>query len=359
MTTIHPASTALTPATAHPSAAPAASTANQPPPTTAAPSQSSGGDKLTLSGHAMLLSRLFHTDDPNARPPVETSFGTHNLSGNSGGFLKMEDRKLIERAYEYASANGMDLEQVDCLAAHLSSYRFLQVTGNNTGEVTGAYDLEGNPWVGKLNAHDAELAKRMLTSQAIEETDLDKDFLAFMLNPQRPGKGASGLALSFESLETFISALSPSGGAAAQPADSAAAEPRTPSNAALAQALYRIDHPYVGSKWPTAQPQNDDSRPLQHLSAGERRQLLAAYQLALLQGSATDLKSLDRLSSLAGIAKMQQEGAFNSGNPLSPASLEHLGRLLQALAQPDTDAAGLGFAQGLLPIKPPHIDTSA
>ncbi|NMM29351.1 MAG: hypothetical protein HHJ12_19250 [Glaciimonas sp.] len=314
------------------------------------------GDTAIISGHAMLLLRLFRTKDPQAQPPVEFSFGTQNLSGNSSaGFLKMNDRQLIERAYEYATASGMDPVQVDGLAFHLANYRFLQITGNNTGEDTGLYDLEGNPWVGKFNAHDAELAKRMLTSQAINETDMDTGFLADMLNPQSGGGGNPRRAVSFESLEKFISALSPSGGKPSP--DGKASEPVQPTDAGFTQALYRIDHPYVGVKWVPSKPQDSADQPLKHLSKSDINQLMAAYKFALLQGSAANLKSLDRMSALAGIVQMQKDGNLNGGSQSPQAAIERLGHLLQSITKPDAYSSNKGVVHSLLSVNS-HIDTS-
>lgn len=196
-----------------------------------------------VNGHAMLLSRLFHTNDLNANPVVLSSFTPDNLSGNSYSFLTMDDRKLMEKAYEYSTKNGIDPVQVDGLAFDLANYRFLQATGNNTGEITGIYDSEGYPWVGKFNQEDAAQAKQILTNPSIEATSLDKGFLASILNPQISGLNH---AVSFDALEKFIPALSsldPS-----QMTDNAKS-PKLPVNADLKQALYRIDHPYVGAKW--------------------------------------------------------------------------------------------------------------
>lgn len=265
-------------------------------------------DTATFSGHAMLLSRLFHTNDPDATPEVATAFTTNNLSGNSASFLTQADRKLMERAYEYAQSSGMDLEQVDNFAFDLANYRFLQATGNNTGEIagqSGIYDAEGNPWVGKYNPQDAEQVKRILTNPSIESTDIDKGFLAYLLNPQ-----ISGLthAVSFGALEKFIPALTSQN---SQPTDKAATQSGqsfTPSDPGLAQALYRIDHPYQGAKWDAGAnaPKNASDQPWQHLSKTERKQIMAAYQLAVLHSSDVSLNLIEQMSRLSGLAKMQQ-----------------------------------------------------
>lgn len=271
-------------------------------------STASKSASVTFSGHALLLSRLFHTNDPNANPDVATSFTTRNLSGNSASFLTRADRKLMEQAYEYAQSNGIDLKQVDYLAFDLANYRFLQATGNNTGEIagqSGIYDAEGNPWVGKYNPQDAEQAKRILTNPLIESTDLDQGFLAYLLNPQ-----ISGLthAVSFDALGKFISGLNSQN---SQPADKAAIQAGPsfiPSDSRLAQALYRIDHPYQGPKWEpgTSTPKNTTDQPWQHLSKTERRQFMEAYQLALLHSASDSLNLIEQMSRLSGLANMQR-----------------------------------------------------
>ena len=307
-----------------------------------------------ISGHAMLLSRLFHTENPNAAPPVVTKMTTDNLTGNGYSFLRMEDRKLLERAYEYASANGMDLEQVDAMAFDLSHYRFLEANGTTTEQtgIAGLYDAEGNPWVGRFNKQDSELAKRMLTNPVINETSLDKGFLAFILNPQR----TSVHAVSFESLEKFISVLSPSGGKSFS--KGAEGQPSTPSDAGLAQALYRIDHPYVGEKWVPKQAQNSDSEPLQHLSKSDRTQLMATYLHVLIRGGIADRKALEQMSVLIGISRMQQDGSLNN-SPLSPQdATEKVGQLLQLLTT-RSKSVNQEAIHNLLPIRTHCIDTSA
>ncbi|NMM27168.1 MAG: hypothetical protein HHJ12_07735 [Glaciimonas sp.] len=307
------------------------------------PAKQSGSDTLTISGHAMLLLRLFRTKDPQAQPPVMTTLTTKDVSGNSASFLGMGDRKLIERAYEYATSNGMDPVQVDNLAFDLSIYRHMQTSGD-TNEIIGA-------WVGKFNTHDAELAKHMLTSQAINETSMDTGFLAYMLNPQRnPVR-----AVNFESLEKFISALSPSGGKPSP--DGKASEPVHPTDAGFTQALYRIDHPYVGEKWVPSKPQDSDNQPLKHLSKSDINQLMAAYKFALLQGSAANLKSLDRMSALAGIVQMQKDGNLNGGSQSPQAAIERLGHLLQSITKPDAYSSNKGVVHSLLSVNS-HIDTS-
>jgi hypothetical protein len=303
------------------------------------------GDTAIFSGHAMLLSRLFHTNDTDAQPPVQTTFTTKDLSGFAASFLKMDDRKLVERAYEYASTNGMDLEQVDAFAIHLSDYRFLQVTGDNTGEIMETFDAEGNPFVGKFNAHDAGVAKRILTSQAINDTDIDKGFLSYMLNPQKPGGANPRRGITFESFEKLIFVLSPSNGQTAPNVKTA--ESMQPTDARLAQALYRIDHPYEGEKQPPVKPRDAGDQPRQHLNRHEIRQLLAAYQMTLLQGTSADAQSLAHLTDLAGLAKGLQNGHLN-GNIASPQdAIDHLRRISEALSQAAVKAEKSKAAQGL------------
>ncbi|MDD5494566.1 MAG: hypothetical protein PHG36_07850 [Dehalococcoidia bacterium] len=150
---------------------------------TTRPTQKTDSATGEANGHAMLLSRLFHTSDLSANPAVLSSFTTDNLSANSYSFLTRDDRKLMEKAYEYFTKNSIDPVQIDGLAFDLASYRFLQITGNNTGEITGIYDPEGNSWVDKFNQEDAAQAKQILTIPSIEATSLDKGVLASILNP--------------------------------------------------------------------------------------------------------------------------------------------------------------------------------
>jgi hypothetical protein len=323
------------------SATTTASSAAKPATPLAAPSvQRPSGDTAAFSGHAILLSRLFHTQDLNAQPPVETIDTKQHMASNTYSFLTIQDRKLLERAYEYANANGMDPLQVDGVAFDLSFYRHMQHSGT-TAEITDSYDSEGNPWVGNFNAHDTELAKRMLTSRVINDTDIDKGFLAYTLNPQRKQLHA----FDFGSLEKLISTLSPSGGKS--PPDNQATDPVQPADAGLAQALYRIDHPYEGEKRPPAKSPKADDQPLQHLSRHEIRQLLATYQMTLLQGTSADAQSLAHLTDLAGIAKGLQNDHLNGNIASHQDAIDYLHRLSEALSQSGAKADKSKTAQGL------------
>jgi hypothetical protein len=81
---------------------------------------------VTLSGRAIMLSRLFHTQDTNTQPSVVLASGgltRDHLSQNPIDFLTEKDRSLVSDMYAYAQQQGSDLTYVDTLAITLGTYR--------------------------------------------------------------------------------------------------------------------------------------------------------------------------------------------------------------------------------------------
>jgi hypothetical protein len=95
-------------------------------------------DNVTISGRALLLSRVFHTSDLDADIPVIKQATIYNGS-QLYSFLTEEDRNLLADTYDYSSKNGIDLRYVDDLAAELATYRR---TPNHKDNVI--YDLTGH-----------------------------------------------------------------------------------------------------------------------------------------------------------------------------------------------------------------------
>lgn len=140
-------------------------------------------DNLTISGKALMLSRLFHTDDIYVTPKIEYSTTTRNTSGLVYNFLTASDREILARIYEYASNNGTDLDQVDHLAFDLACYRMAGASGGNrdtTGMIT---DNEGRVLISHFSQEDTATAKRILTSDAMKDTAIDREFLLTLMNP--------------------------------------------------------------------------------------------------------------------------------------------------------------------------------
>ena len=166
----------------------------------------SPSSSVAISGRAMLLSRLFHTENPNADPKVATSTTTANMSGSVYSFLTHEDRKTLSNLYEYAVANNIDPAKVDGVAFDLAHYRMAGPGGplDSTGTL---FDTNGNPLINTFEPADEAVAQRVLTSKAIKDTGLDHGFLSAVFNPGKTPVHASDFAF----LEKAVYAFSRSG----------------------------------------------------------------------------------------------------------------------------------------------------
>jgi hypothetical protein len=267
------------------------------------------------TGHALLLKRLFHTDAANANPPVRTSFSRNDPCVNDCETLTLSDRKMLEDAYEYATNNGIDLVNVDNLAFDLATYRFQSLTGGNFEAKDGMmWNTDGSPLFMRMNAQDTESAKRILTSQAINNTTLDKDFLAFALNPRAIGWSDSTNrphhAVDYAFLEKMISVFSSSGAAAQSSAPTAQenmasqALPAPPFDHVLAL-INRQDEPLLPpSGW--KDPTIPVSTPLDSLSASDKNTLIQAFIHALHQGQSDEISRLKDIASMLNLPLINQ-----------------------------------------------------
>lgn len=157
------------------------STASQ---TAATPAQ---GTSVTLSGQALMLSRLFNTTDPNAAPPVLSGINgmdKNHIGMNSNNFLTTSDRAVLSNMYGYAKQQGADLQYVDQIAYALGSYRQL-----NDGRMMGSFnsgnsfDSAGHQMTVSFNAKDTAIAASIQNGDAISSTQLDHGFLRYTLDP--------------------------------------------------------------------------------------------------------------------------------------------------------------------------------
>ena len=81
---------------------------------------------VSLSGRAIMLSRLFGTQNSNTEPPVMSGVNGMDLKHigmSPQNFLTTSDRALLSDMYEYAQQQGADLQNVDQLAYALGTYR--------------------------------------------------------------------------------------------------------------------------------------------------------------------------------------------------------------------------------------------
>jgi len=141
---------------------------------------------VTLSGRSIMLSRLFHTQDADARPPVVTSSTglTHdNLSQNPSCFLTEKDRSLVSDMYAYAQQQGSDLTYVDTFAITLGTYRQFDDGKRLGGFNESQFDSEGHQLSSGYDASDTATASQILNSDAIKSTRVDTGFLNYILQP--------------------------------------------------------------------------------------------------------------------------------------------------------------------------------
>jgi hypothetical protein len=78
---------------------------------------------VKLSGHAMMLSRLFQTTDPAAEPEVKTELKPDGAPGDVYPFLQQEDRTTLAKAYDFATERGIDPSTVDAVARDIAEHR--------------------------------------------------------------------------------------------------------------------------------------------------------------------------------------------------------------------------------------------
>lgn len=141
-------------------------TANQP--SAAAPPTGKAGS-VTLSGHALMLSRLFSQDESTYKCEVMTDRNANN--GLLIPYLTVDDRAMLEKMYDYCVANDVDVEHVDQLAGELASYRRFGAN-NESGEL---YDLGGHKLTVSFTETNRAHAERIANNMAT--TTIDQGFL--------------------------------------------------------------------------------------------------------------------------------------------------------------------------------------
>lgn len=163
-------------------------------------------------GRALMLSRLFGTENNGVEPPVIS--GVNGMDLNHIGmsplnFLTTSDRALLSDMYQFSQQQGADLENVDHLAFALGDYRqtnngraiYNFNNGNN-------FDFEGHLCTVSFNEKDTATAARILNGDAINSTRLDQGFLRYTLDP---GNGALSNTSDFEFMEQMVIKFSDAG----------------------------------------------------------------------------------------------------------------------------------------------------
>lgn len=172
------------------------------------------GTSVTLSGQAIMLSRLFNTTDPSATPPVLSGVNgmdKNHIGMNPANFLTQGDRALVSNMYGFAQQQGADLQHVDQIALALGRYRQL-----NDGRMMGSFnsgnsfDLAGHQLTVNFNAKDAAIAANIQNGNAINSTQVDHGFLRYTLDP---GFGALTFPGDMEFLQKMVVKFSDEGAA--------------------------------------------------------------------------------------------------------------------------------------------------
>jgi len=126
-------------------------------------------DHVKLSGHALMLSRLFGQDEATYTGKVMTD--RNSTTTALVPYLTGEDRAMLEKMYDYSVANGIDLRHVDALGGDLAFYR-------RFGASSGAHDLfdtEGHALAFEFSQTDKAYAERIADNSAT--STIDQGFL--------------------------------------------------------------------------------------------------------------------------------------------------------------------------------------
>lgn len=158
---------------------------------------------VTVSGKALMYSRLFNTNDLSSHTNVETRIGTADVDKvNYFEYLTQEDRSTIESSYEYAASNNIDLKNVDAFASDLGIFR--KYGSVQQGDI---YTSDGRKITPDFVPSDKVIANKILGSDEIKSTKIDKNFLSNILDSNRPAH-----AVNFEFLEHLVGVFSETGG---------------------------------------------------------------------------------------------------------------------------------------------------
>ncbi|XUO86861.1 hypothetical protein RVM26_14800 [Halomonas sp. KM072] len=159
---------------------------------------------VTLSGQAILASRLFSSDkgDLPVLPSIRTN-GEHN-GMLSQYFLTESDRSLISKMYELANQEGTDLRYVDQFAKDLGLYRKYDDGSMRSSFNGNSYDLQGRKQTVSFTEKDAATAERILSGKTLSSTSIDQGFIRWRLDP---GQGFN-LSSDLDYMEHMINKFS-------------------------------------------------------------------------------------------------------------------------------------------------------
>jgi hypothetical protein len=254
-----------------------------------------------------MLSRLFGTTDPNASPDVYRP-GAAPASGRIYSFLTSSDRSLVSGLYDYAQANGVDPTAVDHFAFDLAAYR----QHPNPPDMVGSFfDAEtGQPQdFAFKDPEDEATAQRILTSKAMRDTTIPRDFLQAELDPGRMGVHVT----DFKFLEQVVYASSASGTDGAHD-PTAVLAPRPKERLAAMQAAGTLPPPEQMRMVNTSSSASSDllatyaariAKIAPSVTDSDRDMLSALYARAGQQDpSSSEMKRIDHLAGQLSLLRM-------------------------------------------------------
>ncbi|QKJ68308.1 hypothetical protein HQN60_15895 (plasmid) [Deefgea piscis] len=164
---------------------------------------------VSISGNALMISRLF---DGKSNTPIasgKTGTALINSGVSNVNYLNSDDRELLAEMYQFANNNGVDLQNVDAIAQTLGSYRRFD-DGRNLYNFNNGHNMDTNGNVLSVNfsEKDSKTASRIINGEAINTTRIDHGFLKFILDP---GYGALMNTTDLEFLEQMTTKFSEKG----------------------------------------------------------------------------------------------------------------------------------------------------
>ncbi|WP_157130478.1 hypothetical protein [Burkholderia pseudomallei] len=165
---------------------------------TLAHSTSTQADSVTLSGEAIMLSRLYGGSEKGI--PATPLVGSKDVgAADPVMWLNADDRSALSDLYGYAQRTGADLHYVDDIAFQLAYYRQTAGTVVSNWTTNPMYDMEGHRLTSSFSDRDVASAKVIQDNS--KNTKLDKGFLNYVLNQ---GYGQNHI-MNFQFLEKFVS----------------------------------------------------------------------------------------------------------------------------------------------------------
>lgn len=164
---------------------------------TSAQSTATQGDSVTLSGEAIMLSRLYGGSEKGI--PATPLVGSKDVgAADPVMWLNADDRSALSDLYGYAQQTGADLHYVDDIAFQLAYYRQTAGTVVSNWTTNPMYDMEGHRLTSSFSDKDVASAKVIQTNS--NNTKLDKGFLNYILDQ---GYGQNHI-MNFQFLEKFV-----------------------------------------------------------------------------------------------------------------------------------------------------------